>query len=151
MGKKNNQPSYPWKQSHMNMQKLVAVDFRGATFSCYQAGSVHVNVFASTLCFCVFLGTFVALFVSIKAQWLWRTGGEWPVPEEICGPVSHCQTACMILNFICSAFCTPSTPATLKYKTREDLSTCCDHVWECCVTVVQKCKSGVVGRRLVCL
>lgn len=50
------------------MQEFVALNLRWATFSCYQAGSVNVNLFSSTSCFCVFIRTNAASFVSIEAQ-----------------------------------------------------------------------------------
>lgn len=44
-------------------------------FSCYQAGSVDVNLFSSASRFCVFIRTNVASFVTIEAQFrAWRTG-----------------------------------------------------------------------------
>ena len=47
---------------------------------------------------------------------------EWAVPEGICGPGSHCQPGRPILDSVCSAFCTPPTLATMKYKSGEDPS-----------------------------
>lgn len=56
------------------MQEFAALNLRWATFSCYQAGSVNVNLLSSTSCFCVFIRTNAASFVSIEVQFrAWRT------------------------------------------------------------------------------
>lgn len=74
----------------------------------------------------------MAPFVSIKDQ-----SGVWPAGTESglfhSRSVASCLTVrrdARVLDSICSALCAPSTPATVSSKTRADLSTCWDHVWE---------------------